>query len=62
MKNWVVVIYRNTEKSEIFKVLNLDSVKQIAYILNESPTDVSNFYHKLIKPKNLMNYIDIYKK
>tara|TARA_Y100000401_G_scaffold40470_1_gene30769 strand:+ start:590 stop:778 length:189 start_codon:yes stop_codon:yes gene_type:complete len=62
MKNWVVIIYRNKEKSEIFKVLNLDSVKQIAYILNETPTDVSNFYHKLIKPKNLMNYIDIYKK
>lgn len=62
MNNWIVIIYKNLEKSEIAKVLRLDSIKQIAYIVGESPNDVSNFYHKLIFPKNLMKYIDIIKK
>jgi len=62
MRNWVIVVYTNNDKTDIVKVLNVDSIKQIAYILNESPTDVSNYYHKLIKSKNLMKLIDIYKK
>jgi len=62
MRNWVLVIYSNELKNNIVKVINVDSIKQIAYIINETPTDVSNFYHKLIKSKNLMNLIDIYKK
>tara|TARA_Y100000593_G_C4156562_1_gene259812 strand:- start:94 stop:285 length:192 start_codon:yes stop_codon:yes gene_type:complete len=62
MRNWVIVIYSSPEKNSIVKVLNVDSIKQIAYIVDESPTDVSNFYHKLIKSKNLMKLIDIYKK
>ena len=60
MRNWVLVIYSNELKNNIVKVINVDSIKQIAYIINETPTDVSNFYHKLIKSKNLMNLIDIY--
>ena len=62
MRNWIVVIYGDKEKTHILKVFVMDSIKQIAYILDETPTNVSNFYHKLIKPKKLMNYIDIIKK
>tara|TARA_R110002126_G_scaffold223633_1_gene368628 strand:+ start:2187 stop:2375 length:189 start_codon:yes stop_codon:yes gene_type:complete len=62
MRNWVLVIYSNELKSDIVKVINVDSIKQVAYILNESPADISNYYHKLIKSKNLMKLIDIYKK
>lgn len=62
MRNWVIVIYTDINKTEPLKIMNLDSIKQIAYILDESPTDISNFYHNLIKPKNLMKLIDIYKK
>ena len=57
-----MVVYSDSTKSNPIKIMNLDSIKQIAYILDESPTDISNFYHHLIKPKNLMKLIDIYKK
>lgn len=62
MRNWILIIYYDSTKSNPLKIMNLDSIKQIAYILDESPTDISNFYHNLIKPKNLMKLIDIYKK
>ncbi len=62
MRNWVVVVYSDITKTNPLKVMNVDSIKQIAYIVGESPTDISNFYHHLIKPKNLMKLIDIYKK
>jgi len=61
MRNWILIVYGNKEKTDIIKVMNVDSIKQIAYIIDEVPIDVSNFYHKLIKSKNLMDYIDIYK-
>lgn len=62
MKNWVIIIYTSHRKDDIYKVLNVDSIKQISYILQETTTDISNFYHKLIKPKNLLLYVDIIKR
>ena len=50
MKNWVIIIYTSHR------------IKQISYILQETTTDISNFYHKLIKPKNLLLYVDIIKR
>ena len=61
MRNWVLVIYSNELKNNIVKVINVDSIKQIAYIINETPTDVSNFYHNITKPKNMFLFINLYK-
>ena len=48
------------QKKEIFKVLEFNTLKEIAYVMNKNIYDVTNFYHEITKPKKLFNYINIY--
>jgi hypothetical protein len=57
---WVVELFTNVDKSHILKVYEFSTIKEIAYVLNVEPTTVSNYYHKLIKPRGLLKFVNIY--
>ena len=59
---WIIQLYYDKTKKNFYKNVECSTLKEVAYLTGTQIYDVSNFYHKLIKPKNLMNYIDIYKK
>tara|TARA_R110001592_G_scaffold118007_2_gene320277 strand:+ start:395 stop:583 length:189 start_codon:yes stop_codon:yes gene_type:complete len=61
MCRWRLVVFKDGKKDEIMKVYDVDSIKQIAYLLDETSIDISNFYHKLIKGKNKMKLVNIIK-
>jgi len=58
---WVVVIYKDKDKTEYFKTINCDTLNEIAYLLDRKVYDVSNVFHKITKPNGVFNYISIYK-
>lgn len=58
---WLVAIYFDRDKKELFKIIEFNSLMEIAYCLNVKIYDVSNFYHKISKPKGQFEYIIIYK-
>ena len=58
---WVVVIYKDKEKTDYFKTINCDTLNEIAYLLDRKVYDVSNVFHKITKPNGVFNYISIYK-
>ena len=63
MKNntrWLVFLHKDVEKTELFKVLDFQSIKEVAYVLNMKPQVISNYYHNLIKERDNLKYCVIY--
>ena len=58
----VMELYANTNKSVLLKVYEFCTITEIAYVLDMKPSTVSNFYHKLIKAKDKLRYVNIYQK
>tara|TARA_Y100000310_G_C20455022_1_gene702621 strand:+ start:426 stop:635 length:210 start_codon:yes stop_codon:yes gene_type:complete len=58
--SWIMILFMDKQKKEIFKVLEFNTLKEIAYVMNKNIYDVTNFYHEITKPKKLFNYINIY--
>ena len=54
MKNWIVILFLDLEKKDIYKVFELKSVKEISYLLQIEPQVISNFYHNLINPRGIL--------
>ncbi len=58
--SWIMILFTDLEKKDIFKVLEFNTLKEIAYVMNKEIHDVTNFYHQITKPKRIFQYINIY--
>lgn len=58
---WVVIIYKDKEKTDYYKTINCYTLNQIAYLLDKKVYDVSNVFHKITKPSGIFEYLTIYK-
>ena len=56
---WMLLLYRDVYKQEVFKTMCFDRIVDIAYVLNIDTQKVSNYYHGLIKPKEVLKYCEI---
>ena len=59
---WIVEIFTNDTKQCLLKEYAFATVVEIAYVLDLKPSTVSNFYHKLIKPRGILHNVNIYQK
>jgi len=58
---WLLAIFYDKEHKEPFKVVDFHSLREIAYCVGCEIYDVSNFYHRISKPKGKFKWIEIYK-
>ena len=58
---WIMAIHFDIYKKNVFRVLEFNSLREMAYCLNCEIYDVSNFYHKISKAKGQFRYITIFK-
>ena len=56
---WYLILFTDETKQNIFKVINCDSMVVMGYYLDVKPQLLSNFYHKLTKPRGILNLISI---
>lgn len=56
---WYLTLFDSEEKTNVFKVIACDSMKEMSYYLNMNPQVVSNYYHKQIKPRGVLKYCNI---
>jgi hypothetical protein len=59
---WIIELFSDKDKSDLLKVYHFNSVKDISYVLNMESTTIFNFYHKLIKPRGNLEYVNMYRK
>ena len=53
---WYLTIYTNDKKTEVFKIIPCDSIKEMSYYLDMKPSIISNFFHNQI---GVLKYCDI---
>ena len=57
---WRLMLYENIQKTVVFKTYGFSTMQEIAYVLNQKASTVSNFYHGLISTRENLRYVDIY--
>jgi|EP01047_Picozoa_sp_COSAG01_P016007 hypothetical protein len=58
---WYVMVFADMRKTECVKVMEFATIKTAAAVLGLQPQVVSNFYHRLIKPRHALRYIAMFK-
>ena len=58
---WYLMIFSNHARSKCVRVMSFATIKDVAYVLDETPVVVSNFFHHLIRPRNKLNYVSLFK-
>ena len=58
--SWILYLFENKEKSEIFKIMEFRSVKDMAYDLDLKREVISNWFHGLILPRGILNNCVLY--
>ena len=59
---WILELFANKDKTELLKVYELQTMRDVGYVLDMRPTTVSNYYHSLINARGNLNYVTIYQK
>ena len=59
-KKWLLITFTDETKKEIFKMLEFNTINEIAYIVGLKPQEISNYYHKLINARYNLKYCDIF--
>jgi len=57
---WLLFLHTDKEKTNLYKILDFKSIKEIGYVLNMKPQIISNYYHNLIKERDNLKYCIIY--
>ena len=47
-------------KTQLLKVYIFKTTREITYVLDCGQSEVYNYYHKLIKPRGLLQFVNIY--
>ena len=58
--SWILYLFEDEEKSELFKIMEFKSVKEIAYVLDMKREVISNFFHGLILPRGILKNCVLY--
>ena len=59
---WILELFANKDKTELLKVYELQTMRDVGYVLDMRPTTVSNFYHNLIHARGNLNFVTIHPK
>ena len=58
---WHLMVFNDSSRTTPLKVLTLNSIKEVAYIVGVTPQSVSNYFHQLIKPRGALKYVALFK-
>ena len=51
---WVLYLYEDDKKTEIFKIMEFKTIKELSYVIKTPPSIISNWYHGLINPRGIL--------
>ena len=51
---WVLYLFENSDKKEIFKIMEFKTIKELSYVIETEPTIISNWYHGLINARGIL--------
>ena len=54
--SWTLHLYKDIEKTDLVKVMDFNTIKDISYVLDIDSQIISNYFHGLIKPRGVLQY------
>lgn len=57
---WILYLFTGPDRKEIFKIMEFQTIKDIAYVFNMEPVVISNYFHGLIKPRGMLKNCVLY--
>ena len=58
---WNVMVFDDETKSRLIKVMEFATIKDMSRVLDLPPQVLSNYYHRLIRPRGPLKYIAMFK-
>jgi len=52
--NWILYLFENDEKRELFKIMEFKTIKDVAFVLDMDAPVISNWFHGLINPRGIL--------
>ena len=59
-KSWILYLFEDETKTEIFKIMEFKSIREISYVFDIERQIISNFYHGLILPRGILKNVVLY--
>ena len=58
--NWILWLFEDKDKSQLFKIMEFKTIKELSYVLDVEPQLISNWFHGLINPRGILNNCVLY--
>ena len=52
--NWILWLFEDKDKSQLFKIMEFKTIKELSYVLDVEPQLISNWFHGLINPRGIL--------
>tara|TARA_R110002020_G_scaffold118749_2_gene271248 strand:+ start:1093 stop:1296 length:204 start_codon:yes stop_codon:yes gene_type:complete len=52
--NWILYLFENENHSELFKIMEFKTIKDVAFVLGVDACIISNWFHGLIHPRGIL--------
>lgn len=57
---WLLHLYKDEDKTDLFKIMEFQTIKDISDCIEVEPQVISNYFHGLIKPRGFLKYCILY--
>ena len=57
---WLLHLYKDEDKTDLFKIMEFQTIKDISECIGVEPQVISNYFHGLIKPRGFLKYCILY--
>ena len=58
--NWVLYIFEDDEKNELFKIMEFKTIREIGDVLDIQPQVISNWFHGLINARGILKNCSLF--
>ncbi len=58
--SWLLHLYKDEDKTDLFKVMEFQTIKDISDCIEVEPQVISNYFHGLIKPRGFLKFCILY--
>ena len=57
---WVLYLFETENKTDLFKIMEFKTIREIGYVIDMPSTIISNWFHGLINPRGILKKCALY--
>ena len=57
---WVLYLFEDEEKTQLFKIMEFKTIRQLSFVIDVPPAVTSNWFHGLINPRGILKRCSLF--